>query len=152
MKNKLVFAAVLVLALGFVLAGCKTDAGGGGNSPDWYGTYEDDDLSITLTANSISGEYDISNISIRETRDIPQSGEGIIFSVTWAYVFEGDTKIGVIWMETMSMSNYSETEYSLTLGKDRWENSGSSTRYRIREDGCDASDMSNTYSFNGDKE
>jgi hypothetical protein len=157
MKRKLIFSAMLAafLALGFALVGCSTDdPPGSSGGINWYGTYEDGSKSIIFNGNSISGEYTISNISIGETRIVISEDSSLTHSATWAYVFSGSAKIGIIYQSTMSTSggHYSETDYSLILGKNKWENSGSATRSRIRNDGCDVTDMSNEYAFDGDKE
>jgi hypothetical protein len=150
MKRKVVFSAMLaaLLALGFVFVACEDEPPGGGKI-DWHGTYEDDDESITFAGTSISGECNISNVSIGETRTIKDDED----TVTWAYVFKDEnTKIGIIYQHTMTIGSYSETSYTIRLGKENWENSGSSTHKLIDDDGCDVSDMTDEYDFSGERE
>ncbi|MDR2480324.1 MAG: hypothetical protein LBD48_13585 [Treponema sp.] len=96
--------------------------------------------------NSNYENFVLTDVSIGSTTITNWGGGSNAHSVTWAYVYNGQVKIGIIKKSSMSMSGYSETGYSLEIGQN-WQDAFT----LAVGDQLDLSDMDETNKFTGDK-
>ena len=138
----LVGIIALVAVIGFSMAACGDDEIKPHSGTQWNGDYfywqsEDQKSVLNLTAKTITGgrdgtnSYDtydsdllIENVSIGTVTTLPKvTSSGVDFVARWAYVYEGEDKIGVISSETATSpsyntSSYARSDYELYVGND----------------------------------
>ena len=141
-------AIVAVITIGFValsIMSCDGDGDGSGSDTNWNGVYTSvwgdptEKTTVDLTTGTITGgrpiiedyyyhkgDYDpnlkIENVTLGTIQTLPTTGTDIKHSGKWAYVYQGDDKIGFIYSWTMSAGGsmgYNETGYNLEIHYDK---------------------------------